>query len=119
VTDACTLVPAELAKKLVPGASAPRGEPYPPRCTVTNGTSVLEITIDTGPPDPVKGAEAIPGLGEGGYLERPAPDDAFLIVIVARDEPTRRLLVEVAGHDGKDHKDDAIAVAREVLAQLK
>ena len=27
--------------------------------------------------------------------------------------------VEVAGHDGKDHKDDAIAIAREILVHLK
>jgi hypothetical protein len=27
--------------------------------------------------------------------------------------------VEVAGHDGKDHKDDAIAIARDILAHLK
>jgi len=30
----------------------------------------------------------------------------------------RNLHVEVAGHDGKDHKDDAIAVARDILARL-
>jgi len=29
----------------------------------------------------------------------------------------RNLHVEVAGHDGKDHKDDAIGVAREILAR--
>ena len=42
-------------------------------------------------------------------------------VILGKDDTdiNRNLHVEVAGHDGKDHKDDAIAVARDVLAHLK
>jgi hypothetical protein len=124
ITDACTLMPAELVKNIVPGASTPQSEQYPRRCSVSNGTSVLEITIETGmivPVDPVNGAEFIPGLAEGGYLERLDPHskgDTYLTVILGKD-PNGLLHVEVAGHDGKDHKDDAIAVARDILAQLK
>ncbi len=46
--------------------------------------------------------------------------DTYLTVILGKDEndTNRNLHVEVAGHDGKDHKDDAIAVAREILAHL-
>ena len=119
VTDVCPLVPADLAAKLVPGASSPQSQTFPPfKCTITNGTSVLEVTLgayDTG--GPVTGAEVIPGLAAGGYLERPAADDAYLIVLLDKDQG--ELYVEVAGHDGKDHKDDAIAVANQVLARLR
>jgi len=123
ITDVCSVMPADLVQKIVPGASAPQSEQYPRRCSVSNGTSVLEITIETGiivPVDPVNGAEFIPGLAEGGYLERLDPHsrgDTYLTVILGKD-PKGLLHVEVAGHDGKDHKEDAIAVAREILSRL-
>ena len=60
ITDACSLMPADWVQRLVPGASAPQSERFPPRCTVRNGKSALEITMDTGPEDPIKGAEFIP-----------------------------------------------------------
>jgi len=118
------LMPAEQVKKIVPNANPPQGEQYPRRCSISNGTSVLEITIETGiivPVDPINGAEFIPGLAEGGYLERLDPyskGDTYLTVILGKD-PKGVLHVEVAGHDGKDHKEDAIAVARDVLRQLQ
>src|SRR6266550_2605901 len=122
ITDACSVMPTDLSQKIVPGGSAPQSEKFPPRCSVSNGKSVLEITFDTGPDDPVKGAEFISGLGEGGYLERLDPvsrGDTYLTVILGKDDITNRNLhVEVAGHDGKDHKDDAIAVAGDILARL-
>src|SRR5689334_20567418 len=65
VTDACSLAPADLTQKLVPGASPPQSEQFPRRCTLSNGKSALGITIDVGPAEPVKGAEFIPGLAEG------------------------------------------------------
>jgi len=55
------------------------------------------------------------------YLERLDPSskgDIYLTVILGKD-PHGLLHVELAGHDGKDHKDDAIAVARDVLRQLQ
>jgi hypothetical protein len=121
VTDMCTLMPADLTQKIVPGGSAPQGEKFPLRCSVSNGKSVLEIEMDPGPTDPVRGAEFISGLAAGGYLERLDPvsrGDTYLTVILGKD-PNWLLHVEVAGHDGKDHKDDAIAVAREILARLQ
>ena len=124
VTDACTLLPPpELLKKIVPGANAPQGEQYPRRCSVSNGTLVLEITIETGmivSVDPVNGAEFVPGLAAGGYLERLDPydkGDTYLTVILGKN-PRGLLHVEVAGHDGKDHKDEAISVARDILTAL-
>ncbi|PYS69489.1 MAG: hypothetical protein DMF73_14565 [Acidobacteria bacterium] len=124
ITDACTLMPADLVKKTVPNADAPIRDQILKRCSVSNGTSVLEITLETGvitPTDPVNGAEFVPGLAMGGYLERLDPKDrgdTYLTVILGKDPPGL-LHVEVAGHDGKDHKDDAIAVARDILAHLK
>jgi len=116
-------MPADLVKKIVPNANAPTREQYPRRCNISNGTSVLEITIETGiatPVDPVNGAEFVPGLALGGYLERLDPKDrgdTYLTVILGKD-PNGLLHVEVAGHDGKDHKDDAIGVARDILERL-
>ena len=124
LTDACPLMPAAYVEKLAPGAYAPTNERYPLRCTVRNDKSALEITFDNGPDDPVKGAEFIAGLAKGGYLEYLDPvsrGDAYLTVILGEDENAinHNLHVEVAGHDGKDHKEDAIAIARDVLAHLK
>ena len=119
VTDVCTLVPTDLAAQLIPAASPPQSQTFPPlKCTITNGTSVLEVTLgayDTG--GPVAGAEFIPGLAAGGYLERPVADDAYLTVLL--DPAQGELYVEVAGYDGKDHTADAIAVAKEILARLQ
>ena len=117
-------MPAAYVEKLAPGAYAPTNERYPLRCTVRNDKSALEITFDNGPDDPVKGAEFIAGLAKGGYLEYLDPvsrGDAYLTVILGEDENAinHNLHVEVAGHDGKDHKEDAIAIARDVLAHLK
>ena len=78
ITDACTLMPADLVKKIVPNADAPIRDQILKRCSVSNGTSVLEITLETGiitPTDPVNGAEFVPGLALGGYLERLDPKD--------------------------------------------
>lgn len=121
VTDACTLLPTDLAAKLIPGASAPQSQLFVPlKCNVSNQVAALEITIDrgSGAVEPIPGAEVIPGLGEAAYLERPIPDDAYLTVVLSKDL-IAALHIEVAGHDGKDHKDDAIAVAQAVLAKLR
>jgi len=123
LTDVCTLLPPELVKQIVPAANAPQSEQYPRRCSVSYGTSILEIAIETGmivPVDPVNGAEFVPDLAVGGYLERLDPHaqgDTYLTVILGKN-PRGLLHVEVAGHDGK-HTDDAIAVARAILERLQ
>src|SRR5260370_3079160 len=86
--DACPLMPADYVQKLVPGASAPAKERYPLRCTVRNDKSALEITFDTGPDEPVKGADFVAGLAKAAYLERlhlVSPGDAYLILILGKD----------------------------------
>jgi len=120
VTDWCTLMPADLAANLVPGASDPQSQQFPLRCTVSNGVSVLEITYQSfvvaemGP-----GADSISGIAENAWLAPGYPvDDAYLTVILGSD-PAGTLYVEVAGHDDVDHGDDAIAVAQAVIAQLR
>jgi hypothetical protein len=124
LTDMCPLAPTKLVQTLVPNAGAPEKERYPLRCTFGNGKNALGLTIDNGPPDPINGADAVSGLGQAAYLERLDPHargDVYLTVVLGPDAngTNYNLHVEVAGHDGKDHKDDAIAVARKVLAQLK
>jgi len=123
LTDVCPLMPTEYVQKLAPGAYAPTNERYPLRCTVRNDKSALEITFDTGPDEPIKGADSIAGLAKAAYLERLDPHDrgdVYLTVILGKDENdiNRNLHVEVAGHDGKDHKDNAIAIARDILSHL-
>jgi hypothetical protein len=123
LTDMCPLAPAKLVQTLVPGAGTPEKERFPLRCTFGNGKNALGLTIDPGPPDPINGADAVPGLGQAAYLERLDPTahgDVYLTVMLGPDAngSNHNLHVEVAGHDGRDHRDDAIAVAREVLAGL-
>ena len=82
----------------------------------------IEITFDVGPADGRSG-DAISGLAGAGYLERLDPTstgDVYLTVVLGNDDhgTNHNLHVTVAGHDGKDHKDDAVALAREVIAQL-
>ena len=123
VTDVCTLIPAEYITRLIPNAFRPSSERYPRQCTIRNNLSALQVSIDTGfvPVDPIQGAEFIPGLADGGYLEHLSPNsqgDVYLTVILGKD-PKALLHVEVAGHDGKDHRDDAIAIARDILTRLQ
>jgi len=119
ITDVCTLVPMDLASSIVPNASTPQSQTFPPyRCTISNGTSVLEVTIGAyDAVDPLIPNEPVAGLGTAAYLQKQQPDNAYLKVIL--DPAAGALYVEVAGHDGKDHGDDAIAVAKRVLDALQ
>jgi hypothetical protein len=119
VTDACTLMPMDLAASIVPNAFAPQSQKFPPyMCTVSNGTSVVEITIAAyDAVDALIPNEKVPGLGTVAYLQEQQPDDAYVKVVL--DPNGGAVYVEVAGHDGKDHGDDAIAVAKRVLEALQ
>jgi hypothetical protein len=118
ITDACTLMPMDLVSTIVPDAAEPESQQFPTRCTLSNGTSVVEITIAPyDVVDPLVPNEPVGGLGVAAYLQKPAPDDAYLKVIL--DPAEGAIYVEVAGHDGQDHRDDAIAVAQRVLAGLQ
>jgi hypothetical protein len=119
VTDACSLVPMDLASSIVSNASAPQSQTFPPyQCTISNGTSVLQVTIGAyDAVDPLIPNEPVAGLGVAAYLQKQQPDDAYLKVIL--DPAGGAVYVEVAGHDGKDHGDDAVAVAQRVLEALR
>lgn len=117
VKDVCTLMPADLAAKLVPGGSAPQSAPFPPSCTVTNGTQTLQITVGAyDAVDALDPAEVVPGLGVTAYMQVQFVDDAYLKIVLTQDHGA--IYVEDAGHDGKDHKADAISVGQYVLAHL-
>jgi hypothetical protein len=118
VKDVCTLLPTDLAAKLITGAAAPQSQLFPPlRCRVDNGTSVLEITLAPyDAVDPLQPNEPVAGFPNAAYVQTQFVDDSYLQVLLSKDQGA--LYVEVAGHDGKDHKDDAIAVAQAVVAQL-
>ncbi len=120
ITDWCTVMPADLVAQLVPGASAPQSQLFPPlKCTASNGVAVVEITYGgCFAPETNPGVPSISGLGEEAWLTDGYPvDDAYLTVVLGSD-PCGTFNVEVAGHDGADHGDDAIAVARAVIAAL-
>ena len=118
ITDACTLLPTDLAARIVPGGAAPQSQKFPPfMCTVSNQVQVLEITVGGyDAVDPLNPAETLSGLGTTAYYQAQQPDDAYIKVVLSPDQGA--LYVEVAGHDGKDHKADAIAVAQYALAHL-
>ena len=124
VTDWCTLMPADLVAELVPGASDLQAEEYPSRCTASNGVQALQVSYQgSSGAEPGPGATSIPGIAENAWLEPGYPvDDAYLTVILFTDPSglgASTLYVEMAGHDGIDHGDDAIAVAQAVIAQLR
>ena len=117
IKDACTVMPTDLAATIVPGGGAPQSEQFPTRCTISNGTVILVITLsafDTS--GAVSGAESVPGLAAGAYLEHLTAGNTYLTVLLTPDQG--KLWVEIDNDDGKDHKDQAIAVANAVLAKL-
>lgn len=118
VTDVCTLLPTDLAARIVPGGSAPESQKFPPlKCRVSNGTAALEITLGVyDAVDALVPAESVSGFPQAAYLQTQFVDDSYLKVLLTPDQGA--LYVEVAGHDGKDHKADAIAVAQAVIAKL-
>lgn len=117
-------MPADLVAQLVPGDAQLQSEEFPSRCTASNQVQALQVSYQEfsgAEPDPA--APPIPGLGESAWLAVGYPvDDAYLTVILFRDPNglgSSTLYVEMAGHDGIDHGDDAIAVAKAVIAQLR
>jgi hypothetical protein len=118
VTDVCALMPTDLVATIVPGASAPESQKFPPyKCRVSNGTAALEVTFaGYDPPDPPVPNEPVTGLGLTAFMQKQTVDDAYLKVVL--DAGGGAIYVEVAGHDGKDHGDDAIAIAKRLLAKL-
>ena len=110
-------MPTDLAATIIPGAQAPQSDPFPPSCTISNGTATLHVGLgayDTG--GPVSGAESIPGLAAGAYLEHLSAGNTYLTVLLSAD--IGELYVGIDNPDGKDYRDQVIAVAKAVLAKL-
>ena len=122
LTDACSLLPADMAKKLIPEATAPQSERYPLRCSVYGKQAALEFSFDSGPPPEAKDGEPVSGIAQGGILQRLAPKnpgDVYITLSLGSDDNgvNHNLHAEVNGL-GKDHKDDALELARYVVAHL-
>jgi hypothetical protein len=109
----------DLVATIIPDADPPESQQFPPfKCRVSNGTSALEVTVAAyDAVDPLVPNTSVPGLGVAAYLQEQVPDDAYLKVILTPDGGV--VYVEVAGHDGKDHEDDAIALAQRILEALQ
>ena len=118
--DACSFVPKDIVTRLVPDGKS-EGTQYPLACMVLGAKAGLTITFDTGPSEGLAG-ERIPGLGVDAYFQNldPKDADAFVTVVLGTDKngTNHNLHVGVDCHDGQTHKDDAIAIARDVIAQL-
>ena len=112
----CTLLPTDLVAPIVPSTAPPSEEQFPPRCSVFGSTSAMAIWVEVynALGDPPTGSEAISGLGSGAYGEALAPTNYTLYVGLG---PVGELAVEV-NHAGAGQKDEAIAIAKAVLAKL-
>lgn len=121
VTDVCLLVPMDLAATLVPNGSAPQSQTFPPfKCTISNGTQVLEVTLgafDTGRPT---GAPTVSGFDAGAYAEHLNSGDlgeVYLTVPLSPDVGS--LYVEIVDPSAGDRTADAVAVAKRVLDAIQ
>lgn len=124
VTDWCTLMPADLVAQLVPGAADLQAAEFPSRCTASNQVQALEVSYQGfSGAAPAADAISVPSVGESAWFEPTGfVDDAYLIVILYTNPNglgASTLYVEMAGHDGIDHADDAVAVAKAVIAKLR
>ena len=120
ITEVCPLIPADLAAAIVPNASAPHAQTFPPfRCTISNGTQVLEVTMggyDTGRPT---GAPTVSGFDAGAFAEHlnnGDPGEVYLTVLLTPEVGS--LYVEIVDPSSPDRTDDAVAMAKAVLAAM-
>lgn len=124
LTEVCALLPTDMVKRLVPDGGAPQSERYPLHCSVYGKQAAIEIAFDTGPSRAGKDGERFSDIAEGGLVERLTPNmhgDVYVTIGLGIDDQgnNHNLHVGVNGFDGKDHLEDARALAREVLARIK
>ena len=118
----CPLIPADLVKKWVPGAGSAQDEQFAKRCSYYGDKAALAIQIDPSPPPDPKDGEPVTGIGNGGIIQHLSPQqpgDTYVTISLGSDDKGNHynLHAEVNGL-GKDHKDDALELARAVIAQL-
>jgi hypothetical protein len=110
-------MPTDLVAEIVPDGEAPESEQFPPRCSVY-GTSIVQITISAyDAVDPLDPAETVSGLGTAAYLQRADAQHGYVKVVLSPDAGA--VYVEVVSDNERDPGDDAIAVARAVIASLQ
>jgi hypothetical protein len=117
LTDPCSVFPLALAKIIVPGSTGPQAQSSPPSCEITDGTnSVVVIVAAAGPTGAPAGAQTVPGLGAGAFVEHPSAGDTKLTVLLTPNQGT--VSIEITTPGGTDHQAEAIAMAQAVLAKL-
>lgn len=123
VKDVCTVMPKDTIRGLVPDAADPVTDAAYHQCTMSNGTTAVQITLSGGfgEPDPPVPGDAVSGLGEKAWVQEQTVDDAYLVIFLGTTatQSYQTLYVEWAGHDGKAHRDDAIAVAKATIQALQ
>ncbi len=123
VADVCTVMPKDTIRALVPDAADPVTDQAYHQCTMSDGTTSIQVTLSSGfaEPDPPNPAESVSGLGEKAWLQEQSVDDAYLEIYLGSADTAGywTMYVEYAGHDGKAHRDDAIKVATATIAALK
>ena len=119
VADWCTFIPIEIIARFAPSAPPAAAGSYPGECGASNGVGALEFRYQTGfgAFEIPAGAEQVQGLGQGAYVDRPSVDEVELHVALQAD-PQVTLFIDVAGHDGKDHTDDAVDIAKAIITEL-
>jgi hypothetical protein len=123
VKDVCTVMPKDTIRGLVPDAADPVTDAAYHQCTMSNGTTAVQITLSGGfgEPDPPVPADTVGGVGEKAWIQEQFVDDAYLVIFLGTTatQSYQTLYVEWAGHDGKAHRDDAIAVAKATIQALQ
>jgi hypothetical protein len=118
VKDWCALIPADIIATFAPSAPPVSAGTYPGECGASNGVSALDFQYTTGFNGSLPaGAENVPNVGQYAYLDRPSKDEVELWVALSSDSD-RGLFIDLAGHDGKDHTAEAVAIANAILAKL-
>jgi hypothetical protein len=121
IKDTCSLMPQDVVKQILPKATAPVAPPEPSKCDMGDGNGVVELSVDANSLTKLatlNPCEPVGGVGVSACYQAQQPADAFLQVLVGSGASDAILYVEVAGHDGKDHRTDAINVAKAIIAKL-
>jgi len=121
VTDWCALIPNDVVARFAPSAAPAAPGTYPGECGASNGVGALDFRYSKGfghfeTPNP---AQVVSGLGLPAFAQSAGVDETQLWVVLEDTADSNvDLFIDVAGHDGKDHLADAVAIAQAILAKL-
>lgn len=123
VKDVCTVMPKDKVKALVPDVGEPVTDAAYHQCTMSNGTTAIQVTLSAGfgEPDPPVPGDAVSGLGQKAWAQEQTVDDTYLVIFLGQDSKGgyQSMFVEYAGHDGKGHRQDAVGIAQAVIDALR